>query len=187
MDLAAGTLVTSTVRLVRLLGEGGMGSVWVADHLALKTQVAVKFVSPQLIKEDSSILSRFNREAALSAKIKSPHVVQTFDHGVMDDGCPYIVMELLEGESLMERIERDGLLGFEAARTVVAHTAKALSKAHKLNIVHRDIKPDNIFVTKPDEDDDEIFVKILDFGIAKQTGVPKVSAVTSTGMMVGTP
>jgi serine/threonine-protein kinase len=185
MDFAPGIQVTDNVRLVELLGKGGMGSVWVADHLSLRTRVAVKFLSAELVKKDPTMRERFNREAELSAQIKSPHVVQIFDHGVMEDGHPYIVMELLEGETLAQRLERERVLSLTHARHVVVQTAKALSRAHKLGIVHRDIKPDNLFLIN--DEDEEIFVKILDFGIAKQTNLPKVSAVTGTGMMVGTP
>jgi len=184
MEIAAGTLVTANVRLVKLLGEGGMGSVWVADHLSLKTQVAVKFISPELVRTDASMVERFNREAALSARIKSPNVVQIFDHGIIDDGPPYIVMELLEGESLEQRLERTAPLSIEQTVAIVAQTAKALNKAHKLGIVHRDIKPDNIFLMA---DEDELHVKVLDFGIAKQTGIAPSKSVTSTGTMIGTP
>jgi serine/threonine-protein kinase len=185
MDFAPGTQVTDKVRLVDLLGQGGMGSVWVADHLSLRTRVAVKFLSADLVKKDPNMRERFNREAALSAQIKSPHVVQIFDHGVMEDGHPYIVMELLDGETLAQRLERDRILSLAHAKLVISQTAKALMRAHKLGIVHRDIKPDNIFLTV--DEDEELFVKVLDFGIAKQVGLPKVSAVTGTGMMVGTP
>src|SRR5262245_29598988 len=99
MELVPGTMVTSNVRLVRPLGEGGMGSVWAADHLGLDTQVAVKFISAELVK-DEQIRARFSREAKATAQIKSPHVVQTLDHGFMPDGTPYIVMELLHGASM---------------------------------------------------------------------------------------
>src|SRR5690606_7201408 len=153
MELLPGTQVTDNVRLVAVLGEGGMGSVWVADHLSLKTRVAVKFLSAELVREDPNMLERFNREAALSARIKSPYVVQTFDHGVMRDGRPFIVMELLEGESLADRLERTRMLPLPEAVEVVSQVGKALSKAHKLGIVHRDIKPDNLFLTY---DDDEL-------------------------------
>ena len=177
--------VTPNVCLVRQLGEGGMGSVWLADHLSLNTRVAVKFVSADLVKTEPTILERFKREAALCAQIKSPHVVQTYDHGVMQDGRPYIVMELLEGESLQDRLERAGPLNFADAKQVVTQTCKALTRAHKLGIIHRDIKPDNLFLT-PDEDE-PFLLKVLDFGIAKQTGLAKVSKMTSTGSMIGTP
>jgi hypothetical protein len=162
-----------------------MGSVWVADHLTLETQVAVKFVSPEVRDEGGTgVLARFKREASSAAKIKSPHVVQTYDHGVMDDGTPYIIMELLEGESLASHIARSGPLNLTSAAAILRQIANALTDAHRLGIVHRDIKPDNIFLTRSA---DQLFVKVLDFGIAKQRSLPGVDAVTRTGMMVGTP
>ncbi len=184
MALATGTRVSDSVTLVRPLGRGGMGSVWVARHEKLDTDVAVKFVSAELAQKDGSVLARFKREAALSAKIQSPHVVKTFDHGVMDDGRPYLVMELLRGETLGEYLARHEVLGARHTVTVVSQIAAVLDEAHALGVVHRDIKPDNVFLIDAGYD---LFVKVLDFGIAKQTSVPKVSDVTSTGAIVGTP
>jgi len=161
-----------------------MGSVWVADHLTLGTQVAVKFISRDLAAEPQ-MLTRFQREATAAAQIKSPHVVQVFDNGVTDDGQPYIVMELLHGEDLDVRIERLGRLSLAETLVVVRHTCKALAVAHRLGIVHRDIKPANLFVV---DVEGEPFVKVLDFGIAKRRSEPgHVSGLTSTGAMVGTP
>jgi len=172
------------VRLLRELGAGAMGEVWVADHLTLRTEVAVKFISAELAKEQPEIVKRFEREAAVAAQIKSPHVVQTFDRGVMDDGTPYIVMELMDGTSLCERLEEDGALTLVDTAQVVVHVARALRKAHELGVTHRDIKPDNIFVTSSDEG---LFCKVLDFGIAKQAKLPQLEGLTSPGMLVGTP
>ncbi len=146
MELAPGIMVTPTVRLVRLLGQGGMGSVWVADHLTLKTEVAVRFLLADLVRSNPGMLARFEREASAAARIKSPHVVATFDYGVVEDGTPYIVMELLDGESLSERVARAGPLSVGETGQVLAQVAKALRKAHQLGIVHRDIKPDNLFL-----------------------------------------
>ncbi|MBI4706240.1 MAG: serine/threonine protein kinase, partial [Deltaproteobacteria bacterium] len=184
MDPVPGTMVTPNIRLVRQLGAGGMGSVWVAEHLTLKTEVAVKFVSKELAAGSPEVLARFSREAAAAAQIKSPHVVQTLDHGVTEDGTPYIVMELLEGEDVARRIERLGRLGVAEVVEIVDQTCKALDRAHKLGIVHRDIKPDNLLLVAAEGD---ICVKVLDFGIAKQTKAQSHSVVTSTGAMVGTP
>ncbi len=184
MELEAGKLVTPNVRLVRLLGKGGMGAVWVADHLTLDTQVAVKFISVELAQTDSNLTQRFTREASLAAKIKSPHVVQTFDHGMMDGSTPFIVMELLEGESLGERLARSGSLSLREAAKLVSQVAEVLATAHGMGVVHRDIKPDNIFLIKTGY---EIFAKVLDFGVAKQTQLPDQHAMTTTGAMVGTP
>jgi len=184
VELGPGTIVSTNIRLAEPLGEGAMGSVWVADHLTLKTQVAVKFIASDLAQGDPELLSRFEREATAAAQIKSPHVVQTFDHGVMIDGTPFIVMELLEGQSLMELIDEQGTLPMSVASQVLVQVARALSKAHEAGIVHRDIKPDNIFVT-PSEDG--VFCKILDFGIAKETQLPKMGGLTNRGVMIGTP
>jgi serine/threonine protein kinase len=183
-ELKAGTMVNANVRLTELLAEGGMGSVWRADHLSLQTEVAVKVISPAIAGREPTLQQRFKREAAVSAQLRSTHVVQVFDHGETDDGVPFIVMELLEGQSLTQRIEGDGPMTLREAGMVVAQVAKVLHRAHVLGIVHRDIKPDNLFLT---ESDYEIFVKVLDFGIAKQTRLTnKEDSVTKTGMVVGT-
>jgi len=181
MGLGPGYLISKHVKLVRMLGRGGMGSVWIADHLALKTQVAVKFMSSALAT-DPNMLTRFEREATSAAQIKSPHVVHILDHGVTGDAMPYIVMELLEGEDLSTRLKRTGPLPPEDVATIVLQMCKALTKSHKLGIIHRDIKPSNIFLLDTDGD---IFVKVLDFGIAKPGGT-ETSDVTSTGAIVGT-
>jgi serine/threonine-protein kinase len=180
--LEPGEQITPTLRLVRPLGKGGMGAVWVADHLALGTQVAVKFMAAAYA-QNAGLVQRFQREAVAAAQIKSPHVAQVFDHGVMASGEPYIVMELLEGEDLGQRVRRAGPLSVGELVPVVAQVAKALTRAHQLGIVHRDIKPDNVFLVSIDG---ELLVKILDFGIAKHAaeGLP---GMTSTGAMLGTP
>jgi serine/threonine-protein kinase len=180
-QLKPGTKVSDNVRLVRPLGSGAMGSVWIGEHLTLETQVAVKFIH-RILGEDPELAARFSFEAKAAAKIKSPHVVQTLDHGFMQDGTPYIVMELLEGESLAARLERAGWLSLKQCADVVTQVAKALSRAHAEGIVHRDIKPENIFLC-PSEDGP--FVKLLDFGIAKQNALPQ-RGLTSPGVMVGT-
>lgn len=177
-------MVNANVRLTRPLGEGAMGEVWVARHLTLKTDVAVKFISPILVHAHPDLVKRFEQEATVAAQIKSPHVVQTFDHGVMEGGMPYIVMELLEGQSLDEMLHDNGPLPLPAAAQVIVQVGRALTKAHAVGIVHRDIKPDNIFVTPMD---DGLFCKLLDFGIAKQTQLPQVGGLTNPGVMIGTP
>jgi serine/threonine-protein kinase len=159
-----------------------MGSVWVADHLALKTEVVVKFMSKELAASPDAV-ARFSREAAAAARVKSPHVVQTFDHGLTSSGVPYIVMELLEGADLAAHLERRGRLSPSEVSALYVQIGKALGKAHAVGIVHRDIKPDNIFLC--DGDAGEVFVKILDFGIAKADA--QLGSNTSTGQIMGTP
>jgi serine/threonine-protein kinase len=179
---APGYLLAPNLRLSRMLAEGGMGSVWVADHLGLKTRVAIKFIS-EASASDESMKIRFSREATAAAQIKSPHVVQIFDHGVVDGQVPYIVMELLEGESLGDRLDRLGPLETREVASILTQLCRAVARAHALGIVHRDIKPDNVFLTDSDGD---LFVKVLDFGIAKREADDALS-MTSTGMAVGTP
>jgi len=180
-------MVTPNVRLVRPLGEGGMGSVWVAEHLSLRTQVVVKFMARDLAKSQEAI-ARFSREAAAASQVKSPHVVQMLDHGVGEDGTPYIVMELLEGRDLEQHIRASGKVDPREMIAVVAQLARALAKAHERGIVHRDIKPSNVFLL--DAGGGELFVKLLDFGVARIAKGPEVGIVgstTRTGSFVGSP
>jgi eukaryotic-like serine/threonine-protein kinase len=186
MEIRAGASVTDRFRLSRPLGRGGMGHVWVADQVALDTQVAIKFVSSELAG-DAEMIERFTREAKLAAQIKSPHVVQIFDHAVTSDGTAYIVMELLEGESLAGRLRREGSLPPAEVARILEQVARALSAAHELEIVHRDIKPENIFLSRAQgAPDGESFVKVLDFGIARRTE-SETAALTRTGAIIGTP
>ncbi|MCB9588270.1 MAG: protein kinase [Polyangiaceae bacterium] len=181
MELTAGTLITPQIRLERMLGEGGMGSVWVAEHLGLGIRVAVKFISEELASQPE-VRERFTREARASARIKSPHVVQVFDTGMLEERVPYIVMELLEGHDLRDRIRQLKRLPINEVVTVVRQACKALSKAHATGVIHRDIKPDNLFICDPEGD---AHIKILDFGVAKSDDTDL--AMTSTGAVVGTP
>jgi serine/threonine protein kinase len=180
--MEAGKMVTPNIRLVRMLEAGSMGSVWVAEHLTLATQVAVKFMSPAVAK-NAQLVARFSREAHAAAQIKSVHVVQIFDHGITPEGVPYIAMELLGGESLQKRLRRDVKLGAADTVRVIGQTCKALSKAHQLGIVHRDVKPANIFLL--DSEDGDIFCKLLDFGVAKYTDAEL--SMTRTNEKMGTP
>jgi eukaryotic-like serine/threonine-protein kinase len=183
MALQPGDQVTPSLRLVSPLGEGGMGSVWVAEHLGMNTEVAVKFVIDHR-KQRKDAVRRFQREATLAAKLKHPHVVQIIDHGVTTAGDAFIAMELLEGSSLEERLEQ-GVLSPGETGMVLSQTAKALGKAHRMGIIHRDLKPANLFLQDSGYD---IFVKVLDFGIAKQiedeAGGTKL---TASAAVLGTP
>jgi serine/threonine-protein kinase len=162
-----------------------MGSVWRAEHLSLTSLVALKLIETSA-DGDSLATQRFLREARLAAALRSPHVVQIFDYGV-DEGTPYIVMELLEGESLGERLDRQGRLSAAETARVIQHLGRAMTRAHEAGIVHRDLKPDNVFIVQ--NDDEEIF-KVFDFGIAKAHPAGLGSAVlhaTRTGSLLGTP
>ena len=181
MNLQSGWMVTENLRLVRQIGEGGMGSVWVAEHLTLDTEVAVKFMAPELAMHPDAV-ARFTREAKSAARMRSPHVVKIFDYGFQKGGIPYMTMELLEGEDLEERVSRAGRLSLKDTVEVVSQLSKALSEAHALGVVHRDIKPDNVFLMTCGDD---FFVKMLDFGIAKSSGAGV--RVTNSGTTIGTP
>jgi serine/threonine-protein kinase len=181
MGLEPGAIIGPNVRLGRLLAKGGMGSVWVADHLRLKTQVAVKLMA-EVLSADPIIRKRFALEAEAAAQIRSPHVVQILDHGSTDEGILYIVMELLEGESLATRLQRVGRMDLGEVAAIVTQTSKALTHAHSLGFIHRDIKPDNLHLT---ESNGELFVKVLDFGIAKRHD--RSISMTRSGAVLGTP
>jgi serine/threonine-protein kinase len=178
-----GHVIANKYRLVRQLGKGGMGSVWAADHLALSSQVAIKIIDPAIARNEEA-LTRFLREAQAAAALRSPHVVQTFDYGV-HDGVPFIAMELLEGESLAQRLEKVGSISLEETAHILTQVGRAIARAHDAGIVHRDLKPDNIFLVR---NDDEEIAKVLDFGIAKATGgALGNSSQTRTGAILGTP
>jgi serine/threonine-protein kinase len=159
-----------------------MGSVWRAEHLALHAAVAVKLMDPA-IAETPEGAERFRREAQAAASLRSTHVVQVLDYGV-EDGTPYLVMELLHGESLAACLERELRLSPARTLSIMTQVSRAITRAHGANIVHRDLKPDNIFLIK--EDDQEV-VKVLDFGIAKTESPTFGDMKTRTGMVMGTP
>ncbi len=186
MELRADAVIAGKLRLLRPLGQGGMGIVWAARHLDLDAEVAVKLIRPERIASDSGAAERFAREAKLAARIRHPHVVGVSDYGVVD-GVPYLVMELLQGASLAELLERGGRLSFGTARSLVRQMGGALECAHELGIVHRDIKPHNVFMTEGARDY-PLFVKVLDFGVAKTIdAAPGAGTLTETGVAIGSP
>ncbi|WP_437793101.1 serine/threonine-protein kinase [Sorangium sp. So ce693] len=177
-----GMHVGSQLRLIRALGQGGMGSVWLAEHVALRTHVAVKFLRDMYMDHPLAIV-RLHREAEAAARIQSPHVVRVFDVSFTDQGVPYIVMEHLEGQTLQDLVERRRRLSLEETVSILRQLCAALARAHEAGIVHRDIKPENIFLV---EGEREPFVKVLDFGIAKDTA-DEAERLTVTGAILGTP
>lgn len=176
-----GEIIDDHFRLVRPLGQGGMGTVWTAEDLRLGRLVAIKFLSSDFL-DDPQARQRFAREPRLASKIRSPHVVQVFAQGTTADHVPYLVMELLEGEDLATHITRKGPCGLLEAGSIVEQIVRALGRAHREGLVHRDIKPHNVFLIP--ENDGQVFVKLLDFGIAKDVGT-RVSTLTLTGEVVG--
>ena len=180
--ITQGSVVAGKYRLHRPLGEGGMGAVWVARHIRRETNVAVKLLHTNP-STAGDVRPRFEREARTSAMLQSPHVVQVFDYGV-EEGMPYLVMELLDGESLVARLEREGRLSIPAAATILTQICRALHRAHEAGIIHRDLKPSNLFLAR--HDDGEV-VKVLDFGIAKAMGSELAGAFAAAGISAEMP
>jgi serine/threonine protein kinase len=180
-------LVAGKYEVVRLIGRGGMGSVWEGRHVSLGTRVAIKFIDKQHAESEEA-RSRFVNEARAAATIETKHAIRIFDHGVTEEGRPYIVMEMLVGEALDSRLERLGQISLQDTARVLAQVCRALQRAHSAGIIHRDLKPENIFLVHASDDDDEM-AKVLDFGIAKIMGPPGtgLTSSTKTGAVLGTP
>jgi serine/threonine protein kinase len=178
-------LIAEKYRLIERISEGGMGSVWKAHHGQLDAPVALKFMHSGLIGEQDARV-RFEREAKAAARIRTPYIVHVYDYGFDEDsGAPFIVMELLVGEDLANRLRRSRTLQPERAVRICEQVCKGLYRAHDVGIVHRDLKPANIFLCEPDDD----IVKILDFGIAKELGEQRLvhGDNTTVGVALGTP
>lgn len=182
-------MIAGKFRLTREIGRGGMGSVWAAVHEALGREVAVKFLHPHT-NTGPSLRERFVSEARMVASIKHRFVVDVFDFGVTDDGLYYMVLELLHGSSLGDRMARGPAFSLREAVQLMADCLRGLHVVHEAGIVHCDLKPENIFVVG---DTDGTFPKLLDFGISKRTEVSEVrsdatrSRLTKPGIVVGTP
>jgi serine/threonine-protein kinase len=169
-------------RIVRRLGQGGMGAVFLAEQITVGNRpVALKVLNRKLL-DDPDFLLRFQNEAGSTGRIRHTNVVTIFESAQADDGTPYIAMEFLEGESLRQALKRRGALPLPEVGEILQQTARGLNAAHKLGIIHRDLKPDNIFLARGDEG--ELIVKVVDFGIAK---LRESSTHTQTGMVLGTP
>jgi serine/threonine-protein kinase len=181
-----GTVIAGKYRLDGMIGRGGMGSVWSTMHLGLGQRVAVKLIAKRYAGSREA-RQRFDLEAKAVAQLRSRYVVQVFDNGETEDGTPYIVMELLDGESLDHRIERRGPVPLDQTVRFISQVGKALNKAHGLGIVHRDLKPENVFLARSDEDDAGEIAKVLDFGIAKIKTTDTGGSATRTGTVLGTP
>src|SRR6266498_468730 len=155
---AVGSLLNGTYRLERVIAEGGMGVVYEAAHVRLPRRFAVKVLGkPEDSRVTSTALQRFRREAEIASTLAHPHIVEVFDYQVSESGAPYLVMELLEGEDLADRL-RKGKLHVAGALRVVEEIAQALDVAHTNGVVHRDLKPANIYLSKRAGRDD--FVKV---------------------------
>jgi serine/threonine-protein kinase len=182
-------------RVLSLLGEGGMGAVYLAEHPGIGRRVAVKVLHKQY-SGDEQLLGRLLNEARAANAIRHPNIIEILDSGMRQDGVPYLVMELLEGESLGQRLRGTGRLPIRDAIDFTLQTSSALGAAHKKGIVHRDLKPDNLFIIGHNPDESNRLtpsgpverMKVLDFGIAKlQMPQPGDSVKTRTGTLMGTP
>ncbi|HVZ33154.1 MAG TPA: serine/threonine-protein kinase, partial [Polyangiaceae bacterium] len=181
----AGQLIGERYRLKEWLESGAMGSVWRAEQVRLRSPAAVKFLDPALI-EYPEMQERFLQEARSAAAVQSAHVIQIFDYG-REAGVPYIAMELLRGENLDARLARRGLLTPRELNEIFSQVARGLGAAHALGVIHRDVKPGNIFIAR--EGKYEV-TKLIDFGIAKvRENALRVSQITGTaqGTVLGTP
>lgn len=179
-----GQVINGKYRIVRLIGDGGMGSVYEAHHQVLGVNVALKFLHPEL-SEEFNLKERFLQEARVSATIHNPHIVRVLDVDVFDER-PYLVMDLLKGEPLQRRMAHHGRLSVAQTLDYANQILAGLQEAHDKNIVHRDLKPDNVFITKGQHGEE--LLKILDFGIAKlrQDAGAKAN-LTQPGAVMGTP
>ena len=182
-----GMVVDGRYRLDATLGRGGMGLVFRATHIGLRRQVAVKILHPSLAASPD-VRSRFEREALAVGKVDHPNCVATYDVGRLPDGSLYLAMELLDGRSLADVLEREGQLAPGRALHILAHVLRGLSSVHAAGLIHRDIKPENIVLIRQGDDVD--FAKILDFGIAKPMSGELADdgvRLTQAGMAFGTP
>jgi serine/threonine protein kinase len=178
-----GAIVADRYHVLKKLGEGGMGQVYLVEHVKMGRKSALKVMHPGMVK-DIDAISRFNREAANASRIAHPNVAAVYDFGETPDGIIYLAMEFVDGPPLKTVIEQAGALAPKRAADIVRQTADALAVAHDMGIVHRDLKPDNIMVAKTRDGAD--LVKVVDFGIAKAAG-NEAQKVTKTGLVVGTP
>ena len=179
--LSIGIVLQGTYRIVRPLAEGGCGEIYLAAHTRLPGRFAVKLLHRSLVR-DKDALSRFRQEAEITSSLRHPHIVQVFDFNVTDAGVPYLVMELLEGKLLAQRIASVGAMDPPAAVDIVEQIASALHAAHARGIVHRDLKPENIMLLSDAGVAD--FVKVLDFGISQASWRPRL---TDGERVAGTP
>ena len=178
-----GSIVAERYHILKKLGEGGMGTVYLAEHVKMGRKAALKVMNPGM-NSDADAIARFNREAANASRLNHPNVCGIYDFGETADGLIYLAMEFIEGESLTSLIEKNGYLAAPRAASIIHQAADALAVAHDYGIVHRDLKPDNIMIARGRDGSD--LVKVVDFGIAKASS-SDAQKVTKTGLVVGTP
>jgi serine/threonine protein kinase len=182
--LAAGTLVAGKLRVLRLLGMGGMGSVYEVEHELTKHRRALKMLHAQF-SAYPSVVARFLREASAAGRIGNPHIIETFDAGELEGGEPYLVMEYLEGETLSDLLGKHGQLPVAELADLMIQACTGVQAAHDRGIVHRDLKPDNLFIISREG---RPFLKLLDFGVSKfDAELTGGLGMTKEGVTLGTP
>lgn len=184
MDVRAGDVIDGKYRLVKPLGEGGMAQVWEARHELLNLRLAVKLIRPKLGK-DPGVVARFIQEVKAVASLGSRYIIKITDAGTLPGGEPFMVMEYLDGEELVNILKREGRLEPERVVALLSQVCQALTLAHQKGIIHRDLKPDNLYVVRNEHGVES--VKVLDFGIAKILDSDIQCGLTRTGIALGTP
>jgi len=180
-----GTVIADRYLVTDLLGAGGMGTVYLARHVRLPQQAAIKVLKPELVR-DTEAVARFNREAANASRVEHERIARVFDYGESADGTVYLAMEYVPGRTLKQILRADGAQSVARTAAITRQVGDALDAAHRLGIVHRDLKPDNIMVIEDAELGDRC--KVVDFGIAKAMGGGAGEpGLTKTGFIVGTP
>lgn len=183
VDPLLGQNLAGQYRIERVLGRGGMGTVYAGSQLSIKRAVAIKVISREYSSDLPSI-KRFQREARITSRLTHPNTIRLYDFGLNEDGLLYLVMELLEGRELADELKESGKLTLARAVEVCVQVLRALEQAHELGIVHRDLKPANIFMQRMGGGD---VPKVMDFGIAKTITGADLTKVTKTGVVIGTP
>jgi len=179
-----GRTLAERYRILGRIGEGGMGTVYLCEHIALGKRMAVKVLRPEFSR-DEELVRRFQHEARAASQIGQENIIDVFDFGHTDEGSAYFVMEALDGESLGRILHKEGALAMPRALPILMQICKALGAAHQRGIIHRDLKPENVFVVRREDGSD--FVKVLDFGISKSALGSDGKRLTRAGSIIGTP
>src|SRR5688572_21576515 len=185
MSLEIGAILDEKYRIVRLLGEGGMGAVFEGENTRIRRRVAIKVLHAHAGRS-AEVFARFEREAQAAGKIGNDHILDVFDLGSLPGGERYMVLEYLDGETLGKRKERFGRMRPEQLVPILLQTLSGLQAAHSAGITHRDLKPDNIFILREKAGRAD-FVKIIDFGISKFHQSDSALQMTQAGQVLGTP
>ncbi|MET0389318.1 MAG: serine/threonine-protein kinase, partial [Polyangiales bacterium] len=184
-DPWVGSVLDDRYRIIRRIGKGGMGSVYLAEHVLIRRQVAIKTLHPTL-SESAEVIERFQREAVAAAAVGNEHIVGVTDMGQLEDGTYYLALEYLEGSEVAHKVESEGLFDVASSLALGLQLCDALTAVHAAGIVHRDLKPENLFLVKrgsPPAD----FLKIVDFGVCKFREAEQNVRLTATGVALGTP